>query len=524
MSEITPGYSSTTQIWYMVYFSTAFKLKKVLVGFAGRFLPPTRTLFLQFCCNVHTSILTRCVVEHYNLMLRILTWWTCSNTKHLTPIPIDNIPRMKTSRFDKPNQAKSNQNKPGQARTSQDKPRQAKTEQQGTLLRHPLSPMVASSMSPTTGRESQGTDREPFSPTSAAAATAASPPGASSNDSAVLSPVPTPIKSPTRTTPPPPAAIRTTAAPVPYQASSPLSELKVGLNNQELVSTGNPAVVAVAEPAPEGGVGGGAATTPAAGAVGASGQGDESGGDDGTMVDERSLAPPGQGEEAAQAAAAAAGPPRRGRNGVSLQLGKEELLPPTDPPIMPPSACTTPAGSPKANPGGMADTMVSPPASPWPTNSAKVNGDGNGNVSGNVSGGGRAAAAAAAGIRARGENGHDGTGYRGAGDVFCMSPVSAKALSPRVSPRTIMSSPPPGSSAQQRGTSIFAGGGRLEASDWWKVSTAVAGQGWKSKGNRGNDEGGGRGGYSSRIALASLCCLVLLWYGQDASQLHDPKR
>lgn len=63
------------------------------------------------------------------------------------------------------------------------------------------------------------------------------------------------------------------------------------------------------------------------------------------------------------------------------------------------------------------------------------------------------------------KNGY-GNSYRGTGDVFSMSPVSAKAFSPRA----MTSSPPSAQQQQQQVESIFAGSGRLEGSDWWKVS------------------------------------------------------
>ncbi|CAM9690644.1 unnamed protein product [Ectocarpus sp. 8 AP-2014] len=166
-------------------------------------------------------------------------------------------------------------------------------------------------------------------------------------------------------------------------------------------------------------------------------------------------------------------PTARGRTLVSLQLKKEELLPP---PVLPPSACTTPAESPR-NPDLLMDGFRSPAASPWPA------GDGGGGVGFRGRQGGASVAAVAAGARSgggdrssawRARTGSGGGGGGGSVDAFCVSPIS-----PRVSPRALMSSPVgidgpardgsfslSSSPSSQRGA--FAGSGRLEGSDWWK--------------------------------------------------------
>ncbi|CAM9809558.1 unnamed protein product, partial [Ectocarpus sp. 8 AP-2014] len=168
-------------------------------------------------------------------------------------------------------------------------------------------------------------------------------------------------------------------------------------------------------------------------------------------------------------------PTARGRTLVSLQLKKEELLPP---PVLPPSACTTPAESPR-NPDLVMDGFRSPAASPWPAGG----GGGGGGVGFRGRQGGASAAAVAAGARSgggdrssawRARTGSGGGGGGGSVDAFCVSPIS-----PRVSPRALMSSPVgidgpardgsfslSSSPSSQRGA--FAGSGRLEGSDWWK--------------------------------------------------------
>ncbi|CAB1097751.1 unnamed protein product [Ectocarpus sp. CCAP 1310/34] len=171
-------------------------------------------------------------------------------------------------------------------------------------------------------------------------------------------------------------------------------------------------------------------------------------------------------------------PTALGRTLVSLQLKKEELLPP---PVLPPSACTTPAESPR-NPDLVMDAFRSPSASPWPAGGGG-GGGGGGGVGFRGRQGGASAAAVAAGARSGGgdrksawrpRTGSGGGGGGGSVDAFCVSPIS-----PRVSPRALMSSPVgidgpardgsfslSSSPSSQRGA--FAGSGRLEGSDWWK--------------------------------------------------------